>query len=92
MWDPDSGDVVPSVSRGQIQLANSNLPPTQTDLARLRSLLFSGESSLEVNAKVVYQKTMWQQEWNFLTTVFVTVTVTDGVFSHGTTTSVFTFH
>ena len=60
MWDPDSGEgvdfVVPSdlISRPNqfdedvsesTQLKSS--PPTQTDLARLRSLLFSGESSLE---------------------------------------------
>jgi len=58
MWDPESGEgvdlVLPSdlisepdenVPGSATQLKSS--PPTQTDLARLRSLLFSGESSLE---------------------------------------------
>lgn len=62
MWDPDSGEgldlMLPSDRISEPNQFHENVPesairqpksspPTQTDLARLRSLLFSGESSLE---------------------------------------------
>jgi hypothetical protein len=47
IWDPDRAEGVDLVLPTDIHSQYRSSPPSQTDVTRLRSLLFSGQSTLE---------------------------------------------